>query len=256
MAKKFAPLLINQITWRLLRRSFIAALGLAFILYDDFSWRSLFVFFAVLLFIYLRSGEDRKRVRVLFWFLSLIFVAGLNMLSLASSLLSFFWVAAAFCAAFAALNFVILGVINFSYFAARRSSVFRVAQTFVFFLVFIVAQRLLFSSSVWIFAIFAVLVLFFKEALLFYFSDGASRRKINLISVASGIIASEFILLVRFLPLSFISASVFAALFSFLLRDALAAHLSGKLSAQYVLREVTIFILFTLIIFATARWTI
>lgn len=253
MVKKFVSLLTNRTAWKLLRRSLIATLGFALVLYSDFSWWSLFIFFVALFFIYLRSGEDRKYVRILFWFFPLISVVGLSLLSSASSLLSFFSLVIAFCAAFAILNFVILGIINSSLFP-NRFLVFNATQTIVFFLAFIVLQRLLLFSSLWIFAVFAVVVLFFKEAFLFF--DPSLHKKIRLLSIASGVIVSEFILLTRFLPLSFLSASVFAALFSFLLRDGLAAHLKGKLFVSFVLREVTIFILFALIIFATAKWTI
>jgi len=70
------------------------------------------------------------------------------------------------------------------------------------------------------------------------------------------LLSVELSWVVMFLPLGFINAAAFLALFFLLVRDGIVIHFQGYLSLPFVFKQLTFFIVLAVLIFASARWAI
>jgi hypothetical protein len=105
----------------------------------------------------------------------------------------------------------------------------------------------------WFIAIFWIAGSFIKEVLTF--GDPLLRgRNLRLLTWVFALIMAESTAFVVFLPLGFINAAAFMTLFYVLGRDVVLARLRGLLNLSLVLRELAIFAVLSIIIFATVTW--
>jgi hypothetical protein len=102
--------------------------------------------------------------------------------------------------------------------------------------------------------LFIAVFFVFKEVFIFFDLLAGSRTWI--LSGATVLLALAIAWISDFLPLVFISQACFLALIFLLLRDGLLNYFKGHLDLPLIFRQLTFFVLLTLVIFATARWTI
>jgi hypothetical protein len=81
-------------------------------------------------------------------------------------------------------------------------------------------------------------------------------RRELLAAAASAFLIAQLLWAVALLPIGFISSANFMLLFVFVLSDVLFRHFMGTLSKNTVRAHVLLFLLITLLIFSTSRWTI
>lgn len=249
MVKKLNFLFQNQIGWRLFLKTILASFALlgAFLL--DFNFFPLLTAFLIFGGIYFREPPEKKAVKTSFWLLALAAFYGFYLLYTFSANVSL--MIFVFLLIFALIFFVLLGLINF--FIPKRFAVYGILNTVIFLLIFLefFYKQTTIARSV---TIFIVVTLLFREA--FGFFGVFLRGKVWAASLVLGLLALQMYWLVSFLPLGFINAAAFLTLFFLLLRDTMLVHFQGFLSLPFVFRELTFFILLSLVIFGTASWTI
>lgn len=101
------------------------------------------------------------------------------------------------------------------------------------------------------FAFSAVLV---REA--FRFETGHFPRRERLAAWAGGLILAEVAAVVVFLPLGYLNAAAVLTLIFIVLRDILLAHFRGHLKIGLVFREITILVVFLVLIFSIVPWVL
>ncbi len=250
MVKLLKSFSISPTALRLLFKAGLltAVLGGAYFL--GFSFWPLFVFFLVLLAVYLKEPLERRLVGTSFFILAFFSVLGLAMFRSFGFNSSFLLLAAFFL--FFGLFFIILGLIHFVF--ENRFAVYGIFNTILLLLVFLVVQRLELNDFLKYFLIFSAIMLIFRETFLYFGILLGSR--VWFVSAVAGFLAVELYLLVVFLPLGFINAAAFLALFFLLIRDSLAVHFQGFLNLAFIFRQLTFFVFLTTIIFAAAKWAI
>lgn len=98
------------------------------------------------------------------------------------------------------------------------------------------------------------LFMFFREFFNFYKVNWQKRSLIIcLVLVLAGL---ELAAVVSFLPLGPFNAAAFLTLFFLLTRDIILAFFKGQLNLYVVFRQITIFVVFTIIIFAVSQWSL
>lgn len=78
----------------------------------------------------------------------------------------------------------------------------------------------------------------------------------RVIAIALGLVSAELFVLLGFIPLGPWNAAAFITLVALLSRDVFVAHVRGLLQTSLVLRSATFFIIFSVVIFAAAQWSI
>lgn len=81
-------------------------------------------------------------------------------------------------------------------------------------------------------------------------------RKKALFSLIFGLIAAEFFWAVSLLPIGSINSSIFLVLVVYSIANFLLDHLKGVLNRKKILEHFTVFIILTLLIFASSQWTV
>ena len=97
--------------------------------------------------------------------------------------------------------------------------------------------------------------LLFREFLSF-FSASTNKFLILLTSLVFAFLAMEMIWVVALLPMGFLNSSALVLLFMLVLEDFAVNYFAGGLNRVLVLRNVTIFVLMSLAIFAASHWSI
>ena len=253
MEKKLLFPSISPTAWKLLYKTLFLLAGLLLVFGDEFSFRSLFVFMMMLAIVYFSQITGRETLRFSFWsFLGLV-VAGLYLLGQHPVLFASFPVLIPFIFLLSAVAlFLLLGLGHF-FFKDRFLiyGIFNTAELLVLFLVF----QPLFEVSLWWFPVFfTIITLLFRE--FFAFVNIKLHAQSLVASGAVGLITTEIFFVTQFLPLGVLNAAALFTVVSLLLRDTLSAHFEGVLDRAFVMREMTILVLFTLIIFASSRWSI
>lgn len=253
MEKKLPFRSISPTARKLLYKTALLVAGTFLVFGDGFSFRSLFVFAILLGITYTSQIAGRESLRFSYWLFPALTVAGLWEIAARSALFSSFpALAPLLFAVIAAAFFMLLGLGHF--FFTDRFLVYSVVNTIEIILLFLVFQPL-FGSSLWWFPVFFILfVLLFREA--FAFFQVGFRTQVLAASGAAALIVSEIFFVAQFLPLGPLNTAALLALFSLVLRDTLAAHFEGVLDRPFIMRELTIMVLFVLIIFASSRWRI
>lgn len=250
MAKRLTFFLKSRIPWPLVFEIAAAGLVLAILWLTEFHWlaaTAFWVFFAV---IYLSGHFRRRSLRVSFWLLIAItfFLAKIGLAVVWTPLL-----ALAFFVIFLILFFIVLGLADFIFgdqfliFNLFHSAFFLVIFSIFFYFQPIVSFR---AVPGIILALFLLLGEFFEF-------NGVPWPKRRIL--ASGLLAlagGQIGWLASFLPIGFINAAAFLALFLTLGRDAILAHFQGHFSIFYLFRQLTFFVILALFIFLISSWSL
>ena len=162
---------------------------------------------------------------------------------------------------FSFLFFLFLGIKNLVF--ANRYQVYQFLNNFLFFLIFIIffssdksqlfflKYLILFSSSFFI----------FKELLNWHFSRFESQlqisiQRINAYSAVFSFLLGQLVLATALLPIGFLNLSALMLVFVLTSKDLIINHLEGKIDKNSVLKNITIIILFSIVIFAVSKWKI
>ncbi len=250
MARRLLSSLTNLIKWRLVSRAIVCAVALFLTYLLSFSFLAVVGFFFILLWAYLLETPDRRSFRFSFWLLQVLFLVALGSIPAPAPIL----------AIYAILMFFLLGLMN-SVFVNRSFvySLFSTVTLLCFFAVLFYGVPLFSLGSVWDVALwfladFAVVYFSFRE-----YADVLGQgpeKKLGLYGCSLGFVSSEISALAAFLPLGFLNAAAFLTMLILIAREVIFAHRRGVLNLSLVLREVTIFVVVSSVIFATASWRI
>jgi len=240
--------LVDRTAWRLLLNTALATLAVFLVVQLRFHVVAVVVFLAVLSGIYFYEGPERRGWRVSFWLLVAAGVVSTHALSLSLSLSLLSLVA------FAVLFFVLSGLVNFIF--RDRFFVHSIFNTALFLFLFLLVNVFAELGVFWIVGLvtFAVTLLLMRETLRVL---GIARgMRVFAISGVLSLIVVEVLWLMQFLPLGVVNTAVFLTLFTFLARDGIVAHYRGNLNVHFVLRQLTFFVVLSLLVFAASRWSI
>ena len=248
MEKQLLFLFRNPAGLQLLLRAGIAALATLFVFWGSFSFWSILIFLIVFVSLYLTEEGNRRSVRTSFFLIPLLaLIGGIALFSEGSYIAPLFFLISFFVVLYAYVT--LHGIARFLTEERERSYV--ILHTVLLLLTLILFSKLVWLSPLWMFVLFAVLALLFTEGFRFF-----SIPQARISGAVLGFIGAELLLISRFLPLGFLNMAAFVGLILFLLRDVLKSHFLGKLDKKQVMRSVTLFVLFSLIIFAASSWTI
>ncbi len=157
---------------------------------------------------------------------------------------------------FGLLFFLLLGIKNLIF--VRREPLYLLLNGLLFLTIFILffwsdISRLFFVKYL---ALFSGLVLLLREFLLFSVPNLANSQKRNLIICGTAFLILQLLWAISLLSVSFLNAASLALLVVLILQDFIGHHLSGTMSRQIVLRNITIFLILFLVIFAASKWTL
>ena len=101
-----------------------------------------------------------------------------------------------------------------------------------------------------------VAIFLLSREFLSFFSASTNKFLILLTSLVFAFLAMEMIWVVALLPMGFLNSSALVLLFMLVLEDFAVNYFAGGLNRVLVLRNVTIFVLMSLAIFAASHWSI
>lgn len=164
---------------------------------------------------------------------------------------------------------IILGMIFFFFLGAKnmvfinQPVIFDFINNFLFFLVF--AVFFMADKSSWFLikysAAFAAIFLLFWEFVALQelrtkaeISAGPIFAKKNLFSASFSVLISQFMLATSYLPIGFLNASALCLVAVLCLKDLAINHFHGSLDRTVVLRNASLAVIFSLLIFAASKW--
>lgn len=248
MAEKLKSLLLDRTLWRLASRAGSLALALFLVRLFSASWWSLLLYVFSCTSLYKNFIRERK-------FLSVHFLA-LNGLAIAVMFISpySFSSIAAILLVFAILIFFLISLSQFS--IKREPLVYRFTENCVVLTLFITVfslPQIFFDFSYLAYPfLFAVLLLLSRESLLF--SGIQFSRRALLYAAGLSFIILQIVFLVFFLPLGFINASALLLLLTALLKNSILTAFEGLVDNRFIVKEVSIGVLITLLIFILSTW--
>ena len=154
---------------------------------------------------------------------------------------------------FGVILFLILGVKNLSF--VNRPPIYHFLNNFLFLTVFIMfyaSDKSQFFIVKYLAAFFGIYFLF-REALAFM-SLPVSR--LNLLSFGLALSIFQFLWVISLLPIGFLNAGALTLVLILITKDMVFAHLSGNLNRTMILKNITLLIVFVLIIFAASKWAL
>lgn len=163
-------------------------------------------------------------------------------------------------AVFGIMFFLLLGVKNLIF--INRSLFYNFLNNFlllaVFFLFFLSDQSQFFLIKY--LAVFLAVFFLWREFLFFSVRSvndnlGNWQSKINLLAMVFSFLVFQVFWATALLPIGFLNAGAFMLLTVLVMKDLLINHLSGVLGQQEIMKNATIFIVFSVIIFAASIWT-
>ena len=245
MLKKLSSVIKNPA----LRSAFKAAVAALLLWSANSHWSLAILFIATVFYFYFRSGGFNYFSSFLVLLLSVLFISYWSP--------PLFWLITS--AVFGILFFLLLSVKNLVF--VNRRIIYHFLNNFLFatvFLDFFLADKsqLFFVKYL---LVFGAIFLLFKEATFFekqYINVGGLAAAFNdkLMAAIFAFVVFQFIWAIVLLPLGFLNASALALVVALTIKDLMMARLSGNLDRQLVLRNITIFIIFSLIIFAASLW--
>lgn len=250
MPKRLKLVLKTQISALLPLILKTAVFGLFFFLFNSeggFFWT--FVFLIVVFTLYFGGFFQWRE----FLFSFLIFVVYALNLSGFFSASIYLWLGTL---SFSVLFGLLLGIKNLVFINRKRAlNFFSGAMYFIAAISFFVSDKtstgsFLFNYLLSFFAFYFI----FKETFRFLKPEFSANKR-NLISISMAFIAIEIMAVIIFLPLGFLNATALTILFVFILEDLIFYHIQGRLSRQIILKNTTILLIFTVIIFAISKWT-
>lgn len=173
------------------------------------------------------------------------------------------WVLAGIFVFFWLIFFLILGIKNLAF--VNRHLLYYFLSGILFFSTF----SLFFKSDKSILFLFKYLMLglttYFlsREFLNFIFGGGESIKssdspilvKKNLVSMTFCLLIMEFVWVLSLLPIGFINIAGLALIFVVILADFSLHHFKGGLNRFVILRNVTLFMILSLVIFMGSKWS-
>jgi len=206
------------------------------------------VFLAAAFYFYLRPFLNVGQF--IYSFLILLAVSFLVVLSIQSQ-----WLLAV-SLFFGCLFFLLLGIKNLIF--IRRQPAYILFNGFLFLTVAILFFRSDVSPLFFIKypALFLACFLLLKEFLFFSAPEPANSRKRNLIIGGAAFLILQLFWAIALLPLSFLNAASLVLLALLILEDFIVRHLTGMMSRQIVLRNITVFLVLTLLIFGASQWSL
>ena len=102
--------------------------------------------------------------------------------------------------------------------------------------------------------IFFAIAFLFREFLTFSIDGFSNSTKKNLIVYGTAFLVLQLLWAITLLPISFLNAAGLALLIVMILQDFIVHHFSGTMSRQIVLRNVTVFLILSLVIFGASKW--
>jgi hypothetical protein len=220
----------------------------------NFSWLAWILFVGFAFYFYFRPPLNNSRF---FYSFFILFSCSLIILGKIGEF-GYRLPAAAF---FGVLFFMLLGIKNLAF--INRQSIFHAVNGFLLlsvFLCFFSANKSEWFALKYLLA-GAGIFLIIREFLKFFWQenkkDSASEGKsfIFLSSFVSAFLAMEVIWAIALLPMGFLNSSAFALVFILILEDFLLNYSAGSFNTRLILRNVTVFTLLTIAIFAASSWS-
>jgi len=210
-------------------------------------WLLSSLFILVVFYLYFRPSLNSSQFLLSFLVLlsaSLLAINLLNNWSIAVSLL------------FGFLFFSLLGVKNLVF--VNRQPIYYLFNNLLLLAIFIYFfwsenSRLFFIK--YLLAFFAIVFLS-KELLTFSIPDLLNSSKKNLIIYGMAFLVFQLLWAITLLPISFLNAASLALLIALILQDFITRHFSGTMSRQIILRNITVFLILSLVIFGASRWSL
>ncbi len=257
MVKELTSFLRKKTGWRLAAKAALAAVALWFLVWAGFSFWPLLIFFSAMLAVYFSESPERRVLRSSFWLASLLSALGLAIISVLPGGFLAGLMSGILILIFGLIIFGVSGLVNL--FFRNRTLVYNFVNTALAVLLFLLVFYLTPDFSplpnvVWFMAIFFGAALLIKEALVF--EEAARGRNLRITAWSLSLLIAEIAAFAALLPLGFVNAAAFLALFYILSRDIVLAHLRGLLNLSLVFREVTIFAVVLTLIFATVAWVL
>ncbi|MFA4872121.1 MAG: hypothetical protein WC610_03665 [Patescibacteria group bacterium] len=78
--------------------------------------------------------------------------------------------------------------------------------------------------------------------------------KINLFSASLAVLISQFILIAAYLPIGFLNLAAISLVAVLALKDLTISHLYGHLNRSVILKNATMVLIFSVIIFIASKW--
>lgn len=250
MAKKLTFFLKSRIPWPLAFKTVGAALAAAGLWFSDFHWLATAIFWVFFGATYFSESFQRRSLRYSYWFLAIsgFFLVKIGLTASWPLLLSFILLLV-----FLSFFFVILGLMNF--FFSDRFLIFNLFQSsffLAFFSVFFYFQPT--ASPAAILGLTPCVFLLLQE--FFDFNGVIWPKRRFLAAGVLSLVGTQVFWTAAFLPIGFINSAAFLALFISMARDAFLAHFRGHFSVPYLLRQLTIFVVLVLFIFAISQWSL
>ena len=171
---------------------------------------------------------------------------------LASSLIISQWPLAGLSAAiFGVLFFILLAIKNL--FFINRENYYHFLNNFLFFAVFLIFFQIDKTRFFWpqYLILFLAVFALFKESLVQrnYFPS-----KIDLLAACLAFIIIQYAWAMSLLPIGFLNSLALMTIVALILKDLLANYLNGLLSRRIVLKNITLFVISSLIVFMASVW--
>jgi len=103
--------------------------------------------------------------------------------------------------------------------------------------------------------LFFVIFLLFKEFISFSVPEASNYHKNNLVSAGVAYLISQFVWVIALFPFNFLNASSLVLLMLLILEDFSVNYFSGTINRQIILRNITMFLILSLVIFGASKWS-
>ncbi len=224
--------------------------------YNSRGFWPIFLFIVAALYFYFHPLFEAKKNFSSFLILLFVALLAASHLPVAAGKWNFFA-----AALFGLFFFILLGVKNLVF--INRLVIYEFVNNFLFFSLFIVF--FLFDKADWFFLKYAIIFLaifaLFRAFLLsqdFLRGTQASNlpiaAKINLFSVSLAVLISQFILIAAYLPIGFLNLAAISLVVVLALKDLTISHLYGNLNRSIILKNATMVLIFSVIIFIASKW--
>ncbi len=156
---------------------------------------------------------------------------------------------------FGVIFFFILGIKNMIF--RHRNAIYYLLNTILFlilFAFFFASNRSNLFLIKYLLLFFAIFLLF-REFINFSVPEASNYHKNNLISFGIAFLTIQFVWIIALFPFNFLNASSLILLILLILEDFSVNYFSGAINRQIILRNITIFLVLSLLIFGASKWT-
>jgi len=152
---------------------------------------------------------------------------------------------------YAVAFFALIGIADFIF--KNNLAVYNFLNTFLIAVTFLIFFSMEF---VWWRPLFLgfFLFMFFKETLNLY--EVFWQKRSLIVCLVLTLVGLELAAIVSFLPLGPFNAAAFLTLFFLLVKEIILAFFKGQLNFNLLFRQITIFVIFTILVFAASQWSL